>query len=82
MPMGQVQYRGNPYMNTYDSGFQCQAQMTTSRLEEAMAELAKSQESSQDEISQPPQVQKSPGEEVVNELGTSQARFINFKHNS
>ena len=52
-----------------------QAQMATSRLEEAMAELSRSQV----EISQPPQVQRSPLEEAMAKLARSQAEYASLR---
>ena len=63
--------------------------MATSRLEEAMAELARSRvqflslrtgmKNSQAKISQPPQFQNSPIEKAMIELAESQAKFANFQ---
>ena len=64
MPMGQVQYAGNPYLNTYDSGCQYHPYL--------------SWETNQD-VPQPPQAKKLNLERVMIELANSMAEMKNYQ---
>ena len=103
MSMEQVQFGDNPYLNTHNSGWQHHPypswetsqnalqppQEHNTCLEEAMAELARSQvefeglraemEISQADISQPPQVQNSRLKEAMAKLARSQVEFASLR---